>query len=83
MAQGVLTFILLHQMLNLMLNIKVSSLIQITNKINVFGFELKVDLKIARNTIHAESNTQVKQTQTGGVHCILKSFFVSKKDMNN
>ena len=49
-------------MLNLMLNIKVSSLIQITNKINVFGFELKVDLKIVRNTIHAESNTQVKQT---------------------
>ena len=70
-------------MLNLMLNIKVSSLIQITNKINVFGFELKVDLKIVRNTIHAESNTQVKQTQTGGVHCILKSFFVSKKEISN
>ena len=54
-----------------MLNIKVSSLIQITNKINVFGFELKVDLKIVRNTIHAESNTQVKQTQPG-LHQISK-----------
>ena len=66
-----------------MLDIKVSSLIQITDGINVSGFELKVDLKIVRNTIHAESNTQVKQTQTGGVHCILKNFFVSKKDINN
>ena len=64
-------------------DIEVRSLIKITNRINVLGFELKVDLKIVRNTIHAESNTQVKQTQTGGVHCILKNFFVSKKDINN
>ena len=37
-------------MSNLMLDIKVSSLIQITDGINVPGFELKVDLKMARNT---------------------------------
>ena len=30
------------------------------------GFELEVDLKIVRSTIHAKSNTQVKQTQTAG-----------------
>ena len=30
--------------------IKVSSLIQITDGINVLGFEIKVDLKIVRNT---------------------------------
>ena len=35
-------------MSNLMLDIKVSSLIQITDGINVSGFELKVDLKIVR-----------------------------------
>ena len=33
-----------------MLDIKVSSLIQIADGINVSGFELKVDLKIVRNT---------------------------------
>ena len=33
-----------------MLDIKVSSLIQINYRINVPGFELKVDLKIVRNT---------------------------------
>ena len=33
-----------------MLDIKVSSLIQITDGINVPGFEFKVDLKIVRNT---------------------------------
>ena len=37
-------------MSNLMLDIKVSSLIQITDGINVPGFEFKVDLKIVRNT---------------------------------
>ena len=37
-------------MSNLMLDIKVSSLIQITDGINVPGFQLKVDLKMARNT---------------------------------
>ena len=37
-------------MSNLMLDIKVSSLIQITDGINVPGFEFKVDLKIVHNT---------------------------------
>ena len=46
-------------MLNLMLDIKVSSLIQITDGINVSGFKLKVDLKIVCNTMHATSNTQM------------------------
>ena len=36
-------------MSNFMLDIKVSSLIQITDGINVAGFELKVDLKIVGN----------------------------------
>ena len=42
-----------------MLDIKVSSLIQITDEINVSGFELKVDLEIVRNTMHATSNAQM------------------------
>ena len=56
----------MNQILNLMLDIKVSSLIQITDGINVSGFELKANLKIVCNTMHATSNTQVKQTQTAG-----------------
>ena len=46
-------------MLNLMLDIKVSSLIQITDGINVSGFEWKVDLKIVCYTMHATSNMQM------------------------
>ena len=49
----------MNQMLNLMLDIKVSSLIQITDGINVSGFELKVDLKIVCYTMHATSNMQM------------------------
>ena len=47
-------------MSNLMLDIKVSSLIQITDGINVSGFELKVDLKIVRNTSgHYQANFSI------------------------
>ena len=43
-----------------MLDIKVSSLIQITDGINVSGFELKVDLKIVRNTSgHYQANFSI------------------------
>ena len=43
-----------------MLDIKVSSLIQITDGINVSGFELKVDLKIVRNTSgHYQANFHI------------------------
>ena len=47
-------------MSNLMLDIKVSSLIQITDGINVSGFKLKVDLKIVRNTSgHYQANFSI------------------------
>lgn len=47
-------------------------------------FELKVDLKVVRNLIHAATNTQVIQTEMGwavgeGAHGILDSCFVKKK----
>ena len=52
-------------MSNLMLDIKVSSLIQITDGINVSGFELKVDLKIVRNT---SSHYQAKFSISWSIH---------------